>query len=189
MDSSLDDLIMSAALDLVGEVGYEKVSMDAIASRSGTSKATIYRRWDSKAALVTHAVSCRKAPSGDLPDTGDLGGDLRAALTLLSTQFRDEDLDLMAGLLTALRSDAKLAVLVREHMVNDKKDVWNGLVERAAARGELSASVDPHILDEIVGGIIFLRLIVTGEPVDAEFITHLVDDILLPVLRGASSRT
>jgi AcrR family transcriptional regulator len=182
MDTKLDDVIMKAALDLVGEVGYEKVSMEAIATRCRSSKATIYRRWDSKAALVTQAMSRRHAGTHVLPDTGELRGDLIASLQLMTQQFRAEDLDLMTGLLTSLRSDPELAVLVREQMIEKKQVVWRELVARAVARGELAASTDPSLIDEVSGGIVFMRLVVTGQKIDEQFVVHLVDDILLPVL-------
>ncbi len=182
LDSSRDAVISDAALALVGELGYDNVSMDAIAGRAHVSKATIYRQWDSKAALVAHAMTCREDHLPDLPDTGALRTDLLVGLTSMISHVCDEDLALMTGLITAMRSDPELARLIREHMVTSKREASRAFIERAIQRGQLPATVDREVLDEIAPAIIFSRLIITGEPVDEAFVIHMVDDILLPVL-------
>lgn len=182
LDTGRDAPIMQAALDLVGEVGYDHVTMDAIGRRARASKATIYRRWDSKAALVASALSCRAEHPLDVPDTGCLRTDLVAGITRLITNICASDLALMTGLLTAMHSDPELARLIRQQMVAKKKGALRALVVRAMSRGQLCPDVDPAVCDEIAPAIVFSRLILTGEPVDEAFVTHLVDDILLPVL-------
>jgi AcrR family transcriptional regulator len=186
LDPSRDALIMEAALALVGEVGYDNVSMDAIATRARASKATIYRRWDSKAALVAHAMRCREDPIAELPDTGELRQDLVTGLTQMTGRLRAEDLALMTGLLTAMRSDQELSRLIREQMVNKKRTASRAFIDRAVDRGQLPAAIDRTLLDEIGPAMVFTRLIITGEPVDEAFIIHLVDDIILPVLSNAA---
>lgn len=181
-DASRDTLIMRAALDLVGEVGYDNVSMDAIAARAHASKATIYRRWDSKAVLVARALSCRDESQTPIPDTGDLRTDLILGIATSVQAMCDVDLALMTGLLTAMRSDPELARLIREQMVTKKRHASREFVARAVARGQLPPDVDVGVLDEIGQALVFNRLVISGEPVDDAFVTHLVDDILLPVL-------
>jgi AcrR family transcriptional regulator len=182
LDSSRDALITDAALALVGELGYDNVSMDAIAGRARVSKATIYRRWDSKAALVAHAMGARKGHLPELPDTGDFRQDLIEGLTSMIDHTEADDLALMTGLLTAMRSDPELARLIREQMVTNKRSASRDFIARAVERGQLPPAVDHGVLDEIAPAIIFNRLILTGESVDLSFVTHLVDDVLLPVL-------
>lgn len=182
LDAGRDAPIMQAALDLVGEVGYDHVTMDAIGRRARASKATIYRRWDCKAALVASALSCRHEYTADLPDTGCLRTDLVAGISRMIADIREGDLALMTGLLTAMHSDPELARLIREQMVLKKKSALRGLVVRAVARGQLAPDANPAVLDEIAPAVVFSRLILTGEPVDEAFVIHLVDDILLPVL-------
>lgn len=182
LDAGRDAPIMQAALELVGEVGYDHVTMDAIGRRARASKATIYRRWESKAALVASALSCRHDYPVDLADTGSLRSDLVAGISRFIAVVRAGDLALMSGLLTAMHSDPELARLIREQMVAKKKSVLRALVVRAVARGQLPSDADLGVLDEIAPAIVFTRLILTGEPVGEAFVTHLVDDILLPVL-------
>lgn len=182
LDARRDALIMRAALDLVGEVGYDNVSMDAIAARAHASKATIYRRWDSKAVLVARALSCRDDFPTATPDTGDLRTDLIVGITSAVQAICDLDLALMTGLLTAMRSDPELARLIREQMVTSKREASRAFIARAVERGQLPPDVNADAFDEIGPALIFTRLIITGEPVDDAFVIHLVDDILLPVL-------
>jgi AcrR family transcriptional regulator len=183
LDSSRDAVIMEAALGLVGELGYDNVSMDAIAARAHVSKATIYRRWDSKAAVVAHSMRCRVSEDlPELPDTGDLRQDLLISLSGLIERVCDEDLALMTGLLTTMRKDPELSRLIREQMVIEKCSAAQSFILREVARGQLPSTIDPRVLDEISSSLIFSRLIITGEPVDELFVIHLVDDILMPVL-------
>jgi AcrR family transcriptional regulator len=182
LDASRDAVIMNAALDLVGELGYDNVSMDAIAARARVSKATIYRRWDSKAAVVAQGVQCRVSTElAPLPDTGDLRDDLLQVISMMIARICDEDLALMAGLLTTMRSDPELARLIREQMAN-KSSESQTLLDRAVERGLLPAETDRHLVDEVMHAVVFSRLIITGEPVDEAFIAHLVDHVLVPVL-------
>ena len=141
------------------------------------------------AAILMRALAAD--PVRRIPSMTALGGELSNWLETAAAAgwgeeplpgFRAEDLDLMTGLLTSLRSDPELAVLVREQMIEKKQVVWRELVARAVARGELAASTDPSLIDEVSGGIVFMRLVVTGQKIDEQFVVHLVDDILLPVL-------
>ena len=78
LDDSLDDSIVEAAAELLAEVGYDAMSMDAVAARAGVGKATIYRRWSGKAPLVLDTVRARGFQLEEVPDTGSLREDLVA---------------------------------------------------------------------------------------------------------------
>src|ERR1700734_4422967 len=77
LDASRDAALRDAALELLAEIGYDRLSIDAVAARAKASKMTIYRRWSGKAELVVDALSCLRKP-GEVPDTGSLRGDLQA---------------------------------------------------------------------------------------------------------------
>lgn len=179
-----EQAILDAALDLVMEVGYDGLSMDALAERARASKATIYRHWSGKAEVVAAAVRCRsQAKREDLPDTGSLRGDLLALLTRSCESLSSTDGALMAAVLWAMRSDPELAALVRAQMVEGKRAVVEAVVARAVARGECAPATDPSVAGEVMTAMVLSRLLVTGEPLDETFCTHLVDDVLLPLLR------
>jgi len=176
--------ILDAALQLVVEVGYDRLSMDALAERARASKATIYRHWSCKAEVVAAAIRCRaEAHSEVAPDTGSLRGDLLALLSHACEAMATEDGPLMAAVLWAMRTDAELADLVRTQMVEGKGDVVEEVVQRAVARGECPDDVNAKAAAEVMPAMVMSRVFVSGEPLDDAFCAHLVDDVMLPLLR------
>lgn len=179
-----EQAILDAALELVVEVGYDGLSMDALAERARASKATIYRHWSGKAEIVAAAVRCRAGETLEVsPDTGTVRGDLLALLGHSCEVLSAEDGALMAAVLWAMRTDAVLAGLMRAQMVDGKRHVIQAAVERAVTRGECPAGTDAAVAGEVLPAMVLSRLLVTGEPLDDAFCTHLVDDVLLPLLR------
>ena len=181
-ESDRHGCIMQAALELVAEVGYERMTMDAVAARAKASKATIYRRWDSKAALVVDAVGCRVQDHPAEPDTGDLRTDLILGLTATAEQMSSHDKGLVTGIFSAINSDPELGRLVREQVFAKKKEAGQSWARHAVARGELGPDADTELAHELAISVLFQRVVVTGDPVDEAFITRIVDDVLLPIL-------
>src|SRR3954452_10749242 len=184
-----DVAICDATLALLVEVGYDRMSMDAVAARAHASKATIYRRWPGKQELVLDAVRSR-GPGLVVPeDTGSLRGDLVATYSNAVHGTATEDVELIAGVLRAMRSAPELADCVRSQMVESKCAVSKVIVDRAIARGELGPSTDHLLLHEVPGALWFHWILVVGGPVDDVFIPHVVDDVLIPTLDRSSRST
>lgn len=183
-----EEAILLATLELLAEVGYDRMTMDAVAARAHSSKATIYRRWPGKPELVVSAVKRYTASPAVAPaDGGDLRQDLLAVLQAMRSSLADQDAALILGLMIAMRRDAELAAAVRSQVVTDKGEAFGAVIARAVARGELSATVDHALFVEISSAMLFSRLFITGEPLDDAFIDHLVDAVLLPLLDHQSS--
>jgi AcrR family transcriptional regulator len=183
-----EQAILDTALDLIGEVGYERMSMDALAARARASKATIYRRWPGKAQVVAEAIRRRACPAmAETPDTGTLRGDLLAALRAQRDILAGQDCPLFTGLMMASRDDEELGSLLRAQMGADKQRVAAVLFDRAAARGEVDPAAEPALIQELVPALLFMRLMITGEPTDDVYLVHIVDDVLLPLLAGCPS--
>ena len=181
-----DVAICDATLALLLEVGYDRMSMDAVAARAKASKATIYRRWPGKQELVLDAVKSR-GPDLTVPeDTGSLRGDLVATYRSAVAGAAAEDADLIAGVLRAMRSAPELADCVRSQVLESKCDVSRTIVARAVDRGELPAATDPMILHEVASALWFHRVLVVGADADDVFIAHVVDDVLMPLLDRSS---
>jgi AcrR family transcriptional regulator len=181
-----EEAILLATLELLGECGYDQLTMDAVAARARCSKATIYRRWPGKADLVTTAVKRYAAdPAAAAPDTGSLRTDLLASLEIMRISLVNQDAARILGLMLAMRSDPELAQAVRDQLLASKREVFGAAVGRAVARGEVPATADHLLLAEISSAVLLSRLLVTGEPLDDAFIRHLVDAVLLPLLRPA----
>ena len=184
--SGRDVAICDATLALLLEVGYDRMSMDAIAARAHASKATIYRRWPGKQELVLDAVKARGVGLMVAEDTGSLRGDLVATYRSAVHGSAADDADLIAGVLRAMRTAPELADCVRSQVIESKCDVSRIIVARAVARGELPAETDPLILHEVASALWFHRVLVVGGPVDDAFIAHVVDDVLMPLLDRSS---
>lgn len=182
LDSEREQAILRAAYELLGETGYQGLRVDAVAARAQASKATLYRHWPTKAELVTDAVRTCKAADAPLPDTGSLRGDLLAWFDDMACMIRSEEGPVLAGLFMALHTDPELAAQLRQ-MRESKIPLAETICARAEARGELRPGYDPRLVDEIVPPVVFMRGFALGEPIDQPFLEHLVDDIILPLLR------
>jgi len=181
--------ILSAVIGLIGEAGYEAMTMDAVAARAHASKTTIYRRWPGKPELVRAAVDAYIA--GRVlrsADTGSLRGDLLSVLQAMREHLTPEFMAMMSGLVHAMRADPELAGSLRSMF--DEDSVSAELVARAVGRGELPADDAARLaplVHEVVEAQVF-RQIAAGGELGQRFAGHLVDDIVLPLLAGSAAR-
>lgn len=178
-----EQAILDAALELILEVGYDRLSMDALAERAHAGKATIYRHWSGKAEVVAEAIRQRHSAEELVADTGSLRGDLLATISSMDASVSSEDGALISGVLCAMRTDPVLANLMRTQMVESKRTNLMQLVDRAIAREELPASAAGDVLYEVLPAMVITRLVINGEELTEEFAAHLVDDILIPLLQ------
>ncbi|MFD0884200.1 TetR/AcrR family transcriptional regulator [Streptosporangium algeriense] len=182
-----EQAILAATIELLGEIGYQALTMDAVAQRARASKQTIYRRWRGKPELVKAALDARDTGSAtEIPSTGTLRGDLLAALDALCSRADDRYLTMMTGLIHAMRTDAELAETLRSHVAGEDQGPFHTAVERAVVRGEAPAGTSPELARQVAEGQVVRRMILGG-PLDREFLTDLVDDLLMPLLTRAFS--
>jgi AcrR family transcriptional regulator len=187
-DPSCDQAIVKSTIELLAEVGYERMSVDALAARAGVSKPTIYRRWpEGKEQLVADAVAQCQQEAVEI-DTGSLRGDLVAMVEEMIEGMR-ENAHLAAGLSQRLRESPQLAEVFREQIVAVKRDRFKAMVSRAVERDELPR-VPPAwpLLADLAPSVIHTRALITGEPLDRRFANQFVDAVLLPVLTAETSR-
>ncbi len=188
-DESRDEAIYEAALELVAEVGYDRMSMDTLAARARVSKATIYRRWPGKLELVVAALKHRLVPPDSAQaDTGSLRGDLIADLTRAAEHLGGVTGVLLCGLAQAAATDPELASTVSLELMADKAHLAEAMLARARARGELGPGVTPVLLHELISALTLQRRL-SGGVLDHDYIVHIVDDVLLPVLTAGSPAT
>lgn len=176
--------ILGAVVDLLGEVGYEALTIDAVAARAHASKTTIYGRWQGKPELVRAAAAELVGRGARVGQGADgLRDDLLAAMHELRSRITPEFIAMMRGLVHAMSGDDELARLLRP--VVDGEVASREIVKRAVARGELPGDSQGRaaaLIHEVIEGQIVRRLFITGEPLDDRFARHVVDDMLIPLL-------
>jgi AcrR family transcriptional regulator len=184
-DHSRDPEILKAALQVLAETGYDRMTIDMVAARAKAGKATLYRRWSSKAELVIDAVACMKRDHLDLehlPDTGTLRGDLIAMIKPHAIEDGERKLQIMAGLMSMLSRDPGLAEAVNAAIVEPRAAVNRILMRRAADRGEIAPDCDIETLSLIAPSMAAYRVLVLRKPVDRAFLISLIDGVLLPAV-------
>ncbi len=175
--------ILDAALEVLGEVGYDRLTMDAVAQRAKASKATLYRRWTSKATLVVESLARMKTTPQVLPDTGDLRTDMIEAFCGLGGLTDHDTTSTFGAVVTAVSTDPEFAVEFRKQVVGPKSEVSRAIFERARDRGELRPDIDLDIVVPALAGIVLHRVFVLGEQPDAALIERVIDQIILPAVR------
>lgn len=184
-DHTRDPEILEAAIAVLSESGYEAMTMDMVATRAKAGKATLYRRWPSKAELVIEAVACMKQGMNaveNAPDTGTLRGDLVGLIRPHSLEDSERKMQVMGGLVSMLSRDPQLADAVNEAITEPRARLNRLLMERAAARGEISADADLDTISHIAPSMTAYRTLVQRKPVDRAFLIGLIDGVVLPAL-------
>lgn len=169
--------ILDAALAQLVECGYRGMSMEAIAERAGTSKATIYRWWSSKEELLVEALETRRRPLPFEP-TGAPRQDLERLLVLMAEQLPPPGQSTIARLVGAMADSAELAAMLRApQRGHPRRQVMVDLLRAAIEQGELEPDLDIELACDQLGGPIMYRHLVTGGPVDAGLARQLVADL------------
>ncbi|WP_328314474.1 TetR/AcrR family transcriptional regulator [Streptomyces sp. NBC_00442] len=178
----LESAILLATLDELAEVGYASLTMERVAVRARTGKAAVYRRWPSRAQLVVDACKVGKISEVDLPDTGELRGDVLLLLRQMAATMATPLGDIMRGLLAEMTRDPELAELIRQRIHTVRPATIRVVLERAVARGE----VEPWVLTSrratVATDLLRNQFLLFGAPVEDEVITDIVDDVYLPLL-------
>lgn len=175
--AGVDEALLDATLQLAGEVGINGMSMDDLAQRAGVSKATIYRRWPSKEALVLDALASAIRPF-DLVDTGSVRGDLEVYLAELGRRMQTgRSSDVLPDLISASARDVALRESLDE-WVRHRRQPLTIILGRAIQRGELAAATDlDTIIDALIGAFMYRRLL-SHAPLDDAFVTRLLHTVL-----------
>lgn len=182
--------ILTAALHVLADVGYDRLTMDAVATRARASKATLYRRWTTKVSLVIDALLVQKS-APEIPDTGTLRGDLLEAFCGFGGMLDGEAVATLSSVLTAITRDAEFASEFRTRVIGPKLAVSRTIYERAVARGEVRPDLDVALFGPALAGILLHRAYLLGEAPSRELIAQVVDQIILPAAtcRGGCTPT
>ncbi|MBX7453843.1 TetR/AcrR family transcriptional regulator [Mycolicibacterium sp. 3033] len=172
--------ILDAAISMIGEHGYDNISIEAIARQAGVSKQTIYRWWPSKGAVILEAATESLGTVVAIPDTGDLVADLRTQLTAIlelisTTGFGPA----YRCLIAAGQSDPGLLRALFAQIITPNIEDFRARTALAQERGELRADADWQTMRDLLYGVVEYRLI-HAMPLEPAYI----DNVLSIVFRG-----
>lgn len=184
-DATRDEAILDAAIEILAETGYERMTMDMVAVRARAGKATVYRRWPSKGEMVVEAVARMKRSLVDLdqlPDTGTLRSDLLALFRPQSVQQAERHMRAMAGVAAMLAQHPELAEAGHDAIVAPWVAANRSLIQRALARGEVNADAHVETAAQIIPSLAAYRALIQRRPFDHAFLVEIIDGVLLPAL-------
>ena len=187
-DPSRDGVIRAAILRLLADVGYGALTMDAVASEAGVGKATIYRRWRTKQDLVVDTISdLNRAEAEEVTDTGSLEGDLRAMMHQMVSMIDGPTGAATLSLLSTIPHQPALAQAFQDGPLAVWRTSFEGLWARAEARGEIRPGLANSVLAETTSALMVQRWLLTGRRVDTAYADEVLDTVVLPLIRGAST--
>jgi AcrR family transcriptional regulator len=180
--SELEAAILAATWDELTAVGYARLTMEGVADRAQTGKQVLYRRWRNRAELVVAAMRHRSTSlADDIPDTGELRGDLFAVLRRMRQRFDEIGPDVAHGLMSEAGDIGPefLAVMT---------DVMGTILERAARRGEIRIEAVTRRISTLPVDLFRHEMLLTRNPIPETAIAEIIDDVFLPLVRARGER-
>jgi AcrR family transcriptional regulator len=187
--STLDAAILRATIAEIDQHGYADLSIERVAERARASKASVYRRWPSKVALVLAAVYHQLPDTAAAPDTGSLRGDLLALFRRAARLLAGPAGVAIRGLIGDALRDPELAGQLRGYTRGRSMAALRDVLRHAGQRGELSPeAITPRQLE---AGLSVLRFhfLVHGAPVADTVVVEIVDEVVLPLFCAVAGST
>jgi AcrR family transcriptional regulator len=157
LDRSVDDAIAAAALALLVEHGFARLTIEAVAKSAGVGKPAIYRRFSDKASLVAHVISCQ-LPVLEPPDLGDSRAELRRAVEQGLPADGPAYVGLIGGLIAEQDRHPELIEAFRQSILLPRRAIVRSIIERGQTRGEIRRDIDPEAALELMAGPFLARV-------------------------------
>jgi AcrR family transcriptional regulator len=187
IEGERENAIFDATMRLLATTGYDRLTMDAVAAEARASKATLYRRWQTKADLVVDAlVWLKNCMPHEIPDTGSLRGDLLSVACNEGGLTDQMPRAVFGALITAMQRDEALGVAFQNRFLAPLEQRTRAMFERAVARGEIADDVDLALVGSVLPSIAIFRALTRNEQVGPELIEQIVDQVVLPACRARS---
>jgi AcrR family transcriptional regulator len=183
--SGVESAALSASLEQLAVGGVKGLTIEGVAARTGIAKTTLYRRWRSKedlalAVLLDMARMATSAPAG--PDVrAGLVSYLQAVVTILRDTLMGR---VMQGLASDLATDPEMARAFREEVVALRQEHLASLIRHGVDDGQLRGDVDLVLLQELLFGPVYYRLLFSGQPLEDDLAERIVDSVLPAILAG-----
>jgi AcrR family transcriptional regulator len=173
-NAATEKAILAASYELLLENGFGAVTVEKIAERAKVSKATIYKWWPNKAAVVMDGFLSAAMARLPVPDTGSVIDDIVIQVSNLASFLTSREGKVINELIAEGQFDVKLAEEYRARYFNPRRLDSRRILERGVQRGELKKDLDIELCMDLIYGPLFYRLLVTGEKIDEVFIKTLI---------------
>ncbi len=187
-DFTRDDDILEATLNVLAEVGYAGLTMDAVASEARAGKATVYRRWRTKDDLILDAIRRMKRNftlPDRLPDSGTLRGDLVGLIRDENLMDGNRTVRIMAAMTEVVARYPAISDVIHDIVHSPWATVQLEVMRRAQARGEIPASASVETVSQVMASMAAYRVMIQREEMNRAFLERLIDDVVLPALGAA----
>jgi AcrR family transcriptional regulator len=165
--------ILRSTLKLLARKGFSELTIEAVAAHAGVGKATVYRWWPDKAALIADAFASNTTPNLHFPDTGSLRRDMSQQMQQLIKIFRSRRGRIVSAMLGAGQSDRSLIAAFRERFMMPRRQEAYATLRRAIKRGQLRKNVNMDLLLDSLYGPIYMRFLIQHDALTPEFVENL----------------
>jgi len=170
--------ILRSALKLLGKNGFSDLTIEDVAGHAGVGKATVYRWWPNKAALIADAFASSATRKLHFPDTGSLRTDMSQQMRQLIKVFRSRRGRIVSAILAGGQSDRDLIAAFRERFLWPRRREAYTTLRRGILRGELRKNVDMDLLLDSLYGPIYMRFLIRHDQLTPDFVDHLCELVL-----------
>ena len=165
--------ILRSTLELLGGTGYSGLTIEEVAARAGVGKATVYRWWPHKGALIADAFASSTISKLHFPDTGSLATDLSRQMRQLVKVFRSPRGRIVSAILAAGQTDGEVIAAFRTRFLKPRRQEAYATLRRGILRGELHKDADLDLLLDSLYGPIYMRFLIQHDRLTPQFVNHL----------------
>lgn len=170
--------ILRSTLKLLGENGFSDLSIEAVAAHAGVGKATVYRWWSNKAALIADAFASSATRKLHFPDTGSVRTDMSQQMRQLIKIFCSRRGRIVSAILGGGQSDRDLIAAFRERFLRPRRQEAYATLQRGIQRGELRKDVDMNLILDSLYGPIYMRFLIRHDKLTPDFVDSLCELVL-----------
>jgi AcrR family transcriptional regulator len=170
--------ILRSTLKLLGENGFSDLTIEDVSAHANVGKATVYRWWPNKAALIADAFASSATRKLHFPDTGSVRTDMSQQMRQLIKIFRSPRGRIVSAILGAGQSDRELIAAFRERFLWPRRREAYATLQRGIQRGELRKNVDRDLLLDSLYGPIYMRFLIRHDKLTPDFVDHLCELVL-----------
>jgi AcrR family transcriptional regulator len=174
--------ILKAAYEMLNEVGFMDLTIEGVAARAEVGKPTIYRRWQTKAALAMDAFLAAVNPEIDFPDTGSVVEDFREQMYKVVNLMNSPRGEVLASVIGCGQSNEELIAAFRDNWLTPRRNEAKKTFQQGVARGELKEGIDAEVVIDALYSPLFYRLLLKHQPLTQIFVNELVELVMQGVV-------